>query len=323
MLDEESKARSAFYAGLMLFFFVLGGRALQLEPVSSQFFVFSSWTCLLLVSAVLYWVKGSSPLVSRTGEFFVLAFWSAFFGACFELFNLRLRLWQYTSQPFTLSTRWTGHVLSWAVMLPFLFTLTEFLSVYRPFRRIRTPAFRLGKGSARVMYASGAVMLALALALPKFFSPLLCCAFLLPAEALNLRLGLPSLLRELQAGLPEKTLNLLASGTLAGLLWNYWNSLAGAKWAYFVGFNAGTSLAGLPAAGCAAFALFALQSYALCSLASYTRAGKNWEEGTWTMPGERPHHLLPLASYLLVIITLYIALRAVDARSTAVFLGWI
>ena len=288
-----------------------------------QFFAFAAWTCLLLFSVVLYRAKGSSPLVSRTEEFLVLALWSAFFGACFELLNLRLGLWQYTSQPLTLSTRWTGRLLSWAVMLPFLFTTTELIGVLRPFRKVKITPFSPPKNSTGIMYAAGAIMLALALLLPGYFSALLCCAFFLPAEALNLRLGLPSLLRELQAGLPEKTCNLLASGTLCGLLWNYWNSLAGGKWEYLVSFNAGTRLAGLPAAGYAAFALFAVEAYSLYSLAAYSRGGKNWEEGAWTLPGRQPPFWAAPASFLVIVAALYAALRLADSFATAAFLGWV
>lgn len=315
-MPEEAKAKSALYAGMLLFFLTLGGHTLQLEPVNNQFFAFASWTCLLLFSAILYRAKGSAPLVSRTEEFLVLALWSAFFGACLELLNLRLGLWQYTSQPLTLSARWTGRLLSWAVMLPFLFTTAELIGFFRPFRKITMAPFRPPKDSARLMHAAGAVMLALALLLPGYFSALLCCAFFLPAEALNLKLGLPSLLRELQAGLPEKTCDLLASGTLCGLLWNYWNSLAGGKWEYLVSF------AGLPAAGCAA-ALFAVQAYSLYSLASYTRGGKNWEESAWTLPGRQPHFLAAPASYFVIIVALYLALRLTDSFTTTDYLGWV
>ena len=108
-----------------------------------------------------------------------------------------------------------------------------------------------------------------------------------------------------------------------GELWNFWNSCAGGQLEYLAPFNAGPALFGFSAIAYPVFALFALEAYALASLATYPRSGRTWEEGTWTMPGKPPHVLLPLLAYCLIIISLYIALRATDACTVVSRLGWI
>jgi hypothetical protein len=323
MLDEDSKAKSALYAGLFLFFIACGGHYLELEPIHNQFFAFSVWTYLLLADGVLYRLKGSSPLVTRTEEYFVLMLWSMFFGAFFELFNLRLALWQYVQQPDTLSTRWTGRLLSWASILPCLFITQELLQYMIPFRKLKIEPLTPDFSDELVMSAAGLIMLTLALAFPRAFSSLACCAFFFLAEPLNMRLGLPSLLRELRGGLSGKTFALMVSGVLCGLAWNFWNSCAGGKLEYLPPFDAWPTLFGFPVLGYPLFAFFGVEAYALCSLAAYPRSGRSWEEGTWTMPGKPPHVLLPLFTYCIIIITLYIALRATDACTVYSRLGWI
>jgi hypothetical protein len=321
MFEERSKAAWALYAAVLLTFMGYAGNYILLEPLHSQFFPFAAWAYVLFADNLTYRLRGSSLAVSRTGEFFYLALWSAAICALLELLNVRLGAWQYLDQPATLSTRWAGRAFSWAAILPSIFITAEM----PPVSLIRGLKFRPLPAGTAVIVGSGAAGLAglaLALALPGRLWPLAAAGLFLLAEPLTFRLGLGSLLREWQGGLPGKTLRLAVSGIICGLLWNCWNNASGASLACPAP-SAGPFLLGLPLSAYAGFAFSGLLAYSLYSLATGLRAGKTWEEPAWPMPG-RPLSL-PLRSGILILLVIacYAALRAVDAYSVKLYLGWI
>lgn len=323
MFDEDAKAKAALYAAFVIAFIGYAGMLTGLEPVHNQFFPFALWSYTLFADNLLYRVTGDSPLVSRTEEFLTLALWSLALGAVLELLNLRFGAWQYVNQPATLSTRWTGMALGWAGGLPCLFVTSELLRCLGFFRNLKTPPLTISPGLIDGFHYAGLIALLLPLVLPRFCWPLICLAGLLLAEPLNRRLGLGSLLREWQGGLPAKTLRLAAAGLICGLLWSWWNSAAGAKWTYASVLKAGPELFGLPLFAYAGFAFFSLQAYSLYALASALRAGQTWEDGAWKMPGTPPAAGVNYLAWLFIIVTSYIALRAVDARTITMYIGWI
>lgn len=317
-MEETTKASMALYTGAILAFMVLLGSTLGVEPAHSQLTALGMWAVLLLASVACVHINNRSILTSRTGEFLWLALWSACFCACAELLNLRLGLWHYAVEPATRSTRWAGWLLEWAALLPCLFTLGEMLGGLRLFRVVKTPAFAAPRLPACFLAAGGAALL-LALAWPGHFRSLAAAAFFLLAEPLNLRLALPSLVREWRGGMPLKTLDLMAAGLGLGLLRQLLNSLSGANWEYAAELGGGKGL-GLSGLYCAAFPLLALAAYSLYALASFMRGGKSWEP--WTRPG-KTHIWLPPAALLLIFLSLWTALRAVDAHNVTTFIGWV
>ena len=322
MFEEESKARFELYAGILLTFLGYAGRFTGIEPLYNQFFVFAVWAYIFFSDYLTYKLKGVSLAVSRTGEFLTLALWSLAICSAYELLNLRLEAWYYVDQPATLSTRWTGRAFAWAATLPCLFVTSELLRFFNLLRGLNSARFKVPGKLLRSFPAAGAALLLAALAVPKFFWPLIWPAFLLLAEPLNYRLGLGSLLRELEAGMPVKALRLALSGIICGLLWNLWNSAAGAKWGYTHMFKAGPEVFGLPLPAYAGFPFFAIVSYSLYSLASYLRDGKTWEEGARGSPGAVPPFTIQVAAGLLIIMC-YSAFRAVDAHTVKLYLGWV
>jgi hypothetical protein len=323
MFEEETKAKAELYAAIFLSVTCYAGSFAGVEPLHNQFFPAAVWAYALFADNLVYRLSGASPLVSRTGEFLALASWSFVFSALLELLNLRLGGWYYVNEPATLSTRWAGLALSWAAFLPSLFATSEFLRCTGLFGRLKMPALKVTPGLLKACYASGLALLLAALALPKLFWPLIFAAFFLLCEPLNYRLGLASLLREWEGGLPAKTLRLAAAGLLCGLLWSAWNGAAGARWEYAFTLKAGPALFGLPLFAYPGFSFFALEAYSLCSLASWLRAGKTWEDGAWPMPGRPPAPAVRYAAFLILIVTSYIALRAVDAHTIKLYIGWI
>jgi hypothetical protein len=319
MFDEFARCRLALYGAIFFAFMGFGGRITGIEPLNNQFFAFALWTYILLADNLAYRINAGSTLVSRPEEFFYLAAWSVGLAALAELLNLRLEAWQYLNQPSDLPLRWTGRVAAWAGVLPSLFVTADLFRAFNFFRGLKSRRFEISPRLSKGLYLSGGVLAALALALPRQAWPLGVPAVFLLAEALNLKLGLPSLLRDLAGGLPGKPLRLASAGLACGLLWSWWNKAAGAFWLY----NLPGWLQPAPWLIYAGFPLLALSAYSLHSLASWLRAGKGWEGTPWTMPGKPPHPAYLWGAAALIIINSYIALLAVDASTVRLYLGWL
>lgn len=319
MFDEYARCKFALYAAIFTAFLGFGGRLTGIEPLNNQFFAFALWTYVLLADNLAYRLKGNSTLVSRPEQFLGLAGWSLVVAALAELLNLRLEAWHYLNQPSDLSVRWTGRLAAWAGALPCLFVTADLFRSFNFFRGLKSRTFEIGPARLKGLYLAGAALLVPALAVPGAAWPLALPALFLLAEALNLKLGLPSLLRDLAGGLPGRTLRLASSGLACGLLWNWWNKASGGGWQYALpGW-----LEPLPWAIYAGFPLLALLAYSLHSLASWLQSGKGWEGTPWTMPGRPPHPAFLWAAAGLSIIISYIALRAVDAYTVRLYLGWL
>ncbi|OGR69215.1 MAG: hypothetical protein A2179_06710 [Elusimicrobia bacterium GWC2_63_65] len=323
MLGEELKAKAALYGAIFLTFLGYGGRFAGLEPFNNQFFAYAAWAYILFADNLTYRLSGSSPLISRTGEFAALAAWSVAFSGVFELLNLRLDGWHYIFQPATLSVRWTGRALAWGAFLPSLFATADLLRCLGLFRNLKCPPLKVSAVLLNGVLAAGLLLAALALAWPARFWPLIWLAPFFLADPLNYKLGLPSLLREWQGGVPGKTLRLTTAGIVCGLLWSAWNGAAGARWAYAPFKKAGPEVFGLPLPAYLAFGLFALGAYSAYALASWLREGRTWEEGGWAPQGRRPPWWAPYALWPLLIITSYIVFRLTDAHLVKLYLGWI
>lgn len=323
MFDEEARLKFFLYAAILLTLLGYTGRYLAIEPLNNQFFAFAAWAYIFFIDNAVYRFSGFSPAVSRTAEFAALALWSLAISCLFELLNLRLGAWYYINQPSTLHTRWTGFAFAWAAFLPSLFVTSELLRAFGLFRGLRTARLAVTPRLLRNFLAAGTLLLLLPLAAPGLFWPLVWVAFFFFAEPFCYRLGLPSLLREWEGGLPGKTLRLAVSGPICGLLWGLWNSAAGAQWGYYAKFNAGPEIFGLPIPAYGAFALFALQAYSLYSLSSVLMSGRTWEQGSWPLPGKAPGLTLQYSAVLILVITSYIAFRAVDAHSVQLYLAWL
>lgn len=321
MFNEDSKAKSALYAGILLTFLGYTGRYFGIEPLHNQFFAFAAWAYVLFIDNAVYRLTGRSLLVSRTEEFFMLALWSMGISALFELLNLRLGAWYYMNQPSTLSTRWTGWLFTWASVLPSIFVTAEMLAAFGLFRGFKARRLAVRPGLIQAFFVGGVVLLALALAAPGYFRLLAWPALFLLAEPLAYRLGLGSLVRELEGGLPGKTLRLGLAGLLCGALWAAWNTGTTAKLVYTFRFEGLPLVSGLPVAAYAGFAFSALVMYSLYSLASALRAGKTWEDNSWPMPGKQPGLREQALAAGLALLTLYSALHLVDAHTVGVFVG--
>jgi len=82
--------------------------------------------------------------------------------------------------------------------------------------------------------------------------------FIFLLDPINRRLGGPSLVEQ-----PDRTIRLLLSGLLCGVLWEFWNYWAGAKWHYTVPIMEHTKIFEMPLPGYLGFPPFALECFTM------------------------------------------------------------
>jgi hypothetical protein len=114
---------------------------------------------------------------------------------------------------------------------------------------------------------AGALMLASPVFAPASLAPYLAApvwlGFIFLLDPLNARLGGESLLADLRAGRHHRMTNLLLSGLLCGVLWEFWNYWARAKWHYEVPIMENLKVFEMPLPGYFGFPAFALECFTM------------------------------------------------------------
>jgi hypothetical protein len=110
-------------------------------------------------------------------------------------------------------------------------------------------------------------MLASPLLVPRSIAPYLAApvwlGFIFLLDPVTARLGGQSLLGDLRAGRRDRLINLMLSGLLCGVLWEFWNYWARAKWIYTVPIMQSLKLFEMPLPGYLGFPAFALESFTM------------------------------------------------------------
>jgi hypothetical protein len=225
------------------------------------------WGYLLLLDALIQARSGRSPFLGRPARFCGWVSLSILLWLLFEAYNLRLRNWEYVGLPERPAERLAGYLMSFATILPGLFLTALALASFGLFARARCRPFAVGPRALRRSAVAGALCLVLPPALPaeigRYLFALVWIGFVLLLEPLNYRIGAPSLLRDVSQGRPGSALRLMLAGYLCGLLWEFWNYWAAAKWIYTVPFLTTPRIFEMPVAGFLGFGPFALECYAV------------------------------------------------------------
>ncbi len=263
--------------GLVLLLGGTAGSLAGLEWVRTWYYQFAWWGYILIVDAVIQWRSGDSLIVNRRSTFWVLCFVSAAFWFGWELVNLRLHNWHYIGVPRQAWQRWPGAFIAYATVLPGIFSTYELLQVLgvNPWSRIRP--LRRPEKLYPYFLAIGTISFVLPLVWPRLFFPLVWVALVFLLEPLNHRAGVKSLLGYWQKGDLSPLARLLLAGLVCGLLWEGWNFLSGARWAYTIPYLAHPKLFAMPLAGFGGFPPFAVECYVFFATVSILRGGRGWE----------------------------------------------
>jgi hypothetical protein len=227
-----------------------------------------AWTGFILFADGIVWrVRGSSWIRSSPREFAFLAVVSIPLWLVFEFYNLHIHNWFYVGLPENARLRWFGYAWSFATIWPAIFEGAELIGVWRNEPRfIRTNiGSRRCLGPARIVSViAGAAMLIWPLVWPSpYLAAPVWLGFILVLDPINSRLGGESLAADLLEGRDARVKNLVLSGFLCGILWEFWNYWARAKWHYTVPIMEKLKVFEMPVPGYLGFPAFALECFTM------------------------------------------------------------
>jgi len=267
--DRVAPAWAAIVIGIgaLLFstFALLQGR----EPVVYWYYQFAWYSVLLAGDGVIALMgaigrRGEFLLLSRPKYLLSLLFWSAIVWYFYELLNFRLVNWYYINVHPTAVERWIATTIAFATVLPAVFVSEKILDGLGVASRTRWKPLHVSPRFLRNMQLIGGAMMALVLAWPKYFFPLVWGASMLIVEASVYRRARDrSLLADLERGEPGRLLRLLLGGAAIGLLWEALNIRARTKWIYTVPGLEDVKLFEMPVLGFFGFPPFAVECFIL------------------------------------------------------------
>jgi hypothetical protein len=251
------------------------------------------WGYLLTTDAVLRKLQGHSLLADRRREFWQQLPLSIAFWLIFEVYNLHLDNWTYVGLP---ERRWEaalGALTAYATIMPGLFLTAELLGTLGIFARFRLPAFAPSNRLLYLLMFCGFLALMTPVLVPRqlaqYLFALVWIGFILLFEPVLYASRGDSLLRDLAEGRLQRILSLLTAGYICGLLWEFWNYWATAKWIYTVPFTEDVRYFEMPLAGLLGFGPFAWEfaaMYATVRLLSWHADGEPQAAHTKAERGE-------------------------------------
>jgi len=238
---------------------------LKVEPIAT-FFTPIAWSAyILIIDAVIYKLKGNSLIISRTKEFFIMLPLSILCWLVFEYYNLYLQNWNYIGLPENLTIRYFGYAWAFATIFPAIFETAELIEAAGLFKLNQSTLHKeISKTFLLISIAFGLVMLIIPLAFPsKYLFPPVWLGFIFLLEPINYLLDGKSILKQFSKGDRNTFYALLMSGFICGLLWEFWNFWAAAKWNYTVPYWGDVKIFEMPVVGYLGFPPFALECYAM------------------------------------------------------------
>ena len=243
----------------------------QIGPLA-RWFTPVMWTAYILLADA--WVlrrDGRSLLRDRPREAALMATISIPLWLLFEGYNVRLRNWAYFGVPESAWVAAVAYAWSFATIWPAIFETAALLGA-GPLPTpptARRPA-RLSLG-LRVAMVVGAAFVTVPLVLPAAVRPwtfgFVWLGFVLLLDPVNFRAGRPSFLAAWRAGDRALVRRWLVAGIVCGILWEFWNYWALAKWRYVgVPVFPSVRLFEMPLIGYLGFPPFALEVFALYHL---------------------------------------------------------
>jgi hypothetical protein len=209
------------------------------NPGVMLFFTPIVWTGYLLLVGALVRSLGSTPNAADPARALPrskwLAFWSVPLWLIFEAYNLRLKNWTYIGLPANPLVRGIGYLWAFATIWPAVFVTADLLRQLSLFRCTVEPRRACKASTLAAIFLTGLIFLLLPVLAPahvgSYLFGLVWIGFAL-LDPLNYWWRGRSFLRQWEAGDDSTLLQFLAAGWVCGILWEFWNCWAGAKWLY-------------------------------------------------------------------------------------------
>lgn len=235
-----------------------------------RFFTPIQWTGLILfLDGWLNKRRGHSLIADHPVEFALLCIISIPSWLIFEWYNLALGNWRYLGLPENPWIRYPGYIWAFATISPGMFLIYETLDDVIPGKaspghdRENRPRLNNGVFWGFVIYGAACLIVPLIWPSP-WMTPLVWMGFAFLLDPINSRLlGERSILSEFFTGHYRSMLLFFLAGLIAGVLWEFWNYWAGAKWEYHVPYLGHIKVFEMPVLGFLGFMPFIIESFAI------------------------------------------------------------
>ncbi|MDI6765334.1 MAG: hypothetical protein QME52_00655 [Bacteroidota bacterium] len=239
---------------------------LELEIVG-WYFTPLVWTgYIFFIDALQVRFYGISLISSRPRELLLMLPWSVVCWLIFEAYNLHLCNWTYVGLPENLILRYIGYSWSFATIFPAILETAEFFKHFLLHSsRTSSPA---SKKVLIPIILLGICFLVAPLLLEQYVAAKLFAfvwiGFFFLLDPVNILLGGKSIIQQLKEKNYSTTIALVFSGILCGILWEFWNYWAIAKWVYSVPISfVGPKVFEMPLLGYLGFIPFAFEVYVM------------------------------------------------------------
>ena len=230
----------------------------------ATYFTPVAWTgYLLLADGLVASLKGESRLSRGPGQFLALAFWSIPLWLIFEAYNLRLQNWAYAGPPLSPVVEDLSYAWAFATIWPAIHETADLIGALGFFQRPGRPRSPLSPGLRKAITVAGLLMVTAPVLLPARMGSYLFGAvwigFVPLLDPIIHHWQGPSLLRDFEAGNDARVWCFLAAGWVCGILWEFWNYWAAARWIYIFPLGQHWKIFEMPAPGFAGFPPFAVE----------------------------------------------------------------
>lgn len=257
------------WAGLIAIIVSEAGMLARLQPFASWHTPIAWTGYILLVDGVVWLRRGDSFIRNARGELAFIACASVPLWVVFELYNkCCLSNWYYIGLPESMPLRYFGYVWSFATIWPAIFETGDLVSALRDRRAPATratPHRPLQPGAAGwISVTAGLILLLVPIVYPSpYLAAPVWLGFFFLLDPLNARAGEESVFGDLREGRRGRLINLLAAGLVCGIVWEFWNYWAAAKWIYNVPILPNLRIFEMPVPGYGGFPAFALECLAM------------------------------------------------------------
>jgi len=255
--------------GLLIIAAAEGLLFLQIRPFTI-YFTPLVWTgYILLVDSLVYRLEGESLISTHLRKFLVMSALSIGFWYVFEFYNLFIKNWQYVGLPENKFWRYLGYFWSFATIWPALFLTQQLLESLNLFNvTTRISSGRLSPTFVKISVLVGTAFLLWPIIFPsQYLAAPLWLGFFLLLDPVNYLWGEESILGDWVAGKRESLYTLFLSGLICGILWEFWNFWAEAKWIYAVPIAGNLKIFEMPVIGYLGFLPFACEVYSMYNFA--------------------------------------------------------
>ncbi|RQW04609.1 MAG: hypothetical protein EH225_05665 [Calditrichaeota bacterium] len=283
-MNQENKNTSKFpwygYLGISVFLVSEAGLYSQLW----FFEIYMTPLCwsglILFLDALNFRLAGNSLIMTRRKEFLWMIPWSVALWYFFEFYNLFIRNWHYVGLPDDRLLRYSGYFWSFATIWPGIYEIFEVIKNLGIFRSARVKPLNLTRKILTLSFGTGLVCMFLPFVVPLDIATYLAApvwiGMIFMLDPLNYSLNRYSIWRDWSNGNLSVLFQLFLTGFIAGILWEFWNYWATAKWIYTVPILGHIKIFEMPVVGYLGFIPFAVEVFVMWETVKYIMGiGKN------------------------------------------------